>query len=55
MAIDILGGVKLNAPGSNTVHATVEADSDALYPIFVEAVAANYDAGFTVEQSYSHA
>ena len=28
------------------MHETVDVDSDALYPIFVEAVAANYDSGF---------
>ena len=41
-----MGGVELNAPGQDTVHETVDVDSDALYPIFVEAVVANYDSGF---------
>src|SRR6185437_3190422 len=40
------GGVELSAPGQNPVHETVDVDSDALYPIFVAEVAANYDDGF---------
>ena len=36
----------MNAPGQDTVHETVDVDSDALYPIFVDAVAANYDSEF---------
>jgi len=43
VAVDTMGGVEMNAPGQNTVHETVDVDSDALYPIFVAAVAANYD------------
>lgn len=46
VAVDTLGGVELNAPGQDTAHQTVDVNSDALYPIFVEAVAANYNAGF---------
>jgi len=46
VAVDTRGGVELNAPDQETVHETVDVDSDALYPIFVEAVAANYDSGF---------
>jgi len=46
LAVDTSGGVELSAPGQNPVHETVDVDSDALYPIFVAEVAANYDDGF---------
>jgi predicted dehydrogenase len=68
VAVDTLGGVELNAPGRDTAHQTVDVDSDALYPIFVQAVAANDKAGFAgmptlsdlvaamspIEESYAH-
>ncbi|MCW2685804.1 MAG: hypothetical protein JWR37_694 [Mycobacterium sp.] len=46
VAVDTAGGVELVAPGQNPVHETVDVDSDALYPIFVAEVAANYDDDF---------
>jgi hypothetical protein len=46
IAVDTRGGVELHAPGQETTQQTVDIDSDALYPLFVEAVATSYDAGF---------
>jgi hypothetical protein len=46
VAVDTVGGVELNAAGQNTVHETVDVDSDALYPVFVAAVAASYNTEF---------
>jgi hypothetical protein len=46
LAVDTTGGVELNAPGQDTTREWVDVDSDAPYPIFVEAVAASYDSGF---------
>ena len=46
LAVDTQGGVALNAPGQDIAHETVDVDSDALYPIFVEAVIRNLDSGF---------
>ena len=46
IAVDTAGGIELSAPGQNPVHETVDVDSDALYPIFVAEVAANYDDDF---------
>jgi predicted dehydrogenase len=46
LAVDSAGGVELSAPGRDAVHETVNVDSDDLYPVFVSAVAANYDSGF---------
>jgi len=46
VAVDTAGGVELSAPGQNPLHETVDVDSDALNPIFVAEVAANYDDGF---------
>ncbi len=53
VAVDTMGGVELNAPDQDTVHETVDVDSDALYPIFVEAVVANYDSGFAAMPTLS--
>jgi predicted dehydrogenase len=36
IAVDTGGGIEINAPGEDTVQETVDVDSDALYPIFVE-------------------
>ena len=46
ISVDTSGGVEFNAPGAQPATETVDVDSDALYPIFVEAVAANYTNGF---------
>lgn len=46
LAVDTAGGVDLNGPESDTVHETVDVDSDALYPIYVRAVAQSYDDKF---------
>lgn len=46
VAVDTHGGVEINAPGEGPQEFIVDVDSDALYPLFVEAVAANYAAGF---------
>jgi gamma-glutamylcysteine synthetase len=46
LAVDSAGAVELSAPGRDAVHETVTVDSDDLYPVFVRAVAANYDSGF---------
>jgi len=47
LAVDTKGGVEFNGPGSDTVHEVVDVDSDALYAIFVKAVAASYHSGST--------
>jgi predicted dehydrogenase len=46
IALDTRGGVELHTRGQETAQQTVDVDSDALYPLFVAAVADNYDAGF---------
>ena len=47
IAVDTRGGVELHAAGRQAVHKTVDVDSDALYPLFVEAVAATHASGFS--------
>jgi hypothetical protein len=46
IAVDTRGGVDVHTPGQDTAHQTIDVDSDALYPVFVDAVAASYAAGF---------
>jgi len=46
VAVDTHGQVAVTEAGQHTATGTVDVDSDALYPIFVEAVAENYDTGF---------
>jgi hypothetical protein len=46
LAVDSAGGTEFRGPGQDAVHETVNVDSDDLYPVFVSAVAANYDRGF---------
>ena len=46
IAVDTRGGVELHNPGRAATQQTVDVDSDALYPLFVQAVATSYTAGF---------
>jgi len=46
IVVDTRGAVELNAPARQTAHQQVDVDSDALYPLFVEAVATTYSTGF---------
>ncbi len=46
VAVDTRGAVELHTPGLPAAHETVDVDSDALYPIFVAAVAGSHASGF---------
>jgi hypothetical protein len=46
IAVDTAGGIEFDAPGAQGASDVVDVDSDAFYPIFVEAVATNHSSGF---------